>query len=112
MPRPPEPGDPDRDYEVRLRVPGWLKNDIIRLAGEQGLGLGEWCAVALWTMVREGRRLPVGLVGRELPSVSDQVRAYLSGERLLMPCGLVECGFVEEVVGGVVFCGSCGVRVG
>lgn len=113
MPRPAKPVEKlDADYEIRVRVPGWLKNDILAFAERQGMSFGQWCAVALYVAVREGGGLPVRPVGRGLPGVDDVLRAYLSGERLLMPCGVVECGFVEEVVGGVGFCGVCGVRVG
>ena len=45
---------------------------------------------------REQRSLPTAPEGRALPSLVDELRAYLAGERLLMPCGLVSCGFVLD----------------
>ena len=53
---------------------------------------------------------------RGLPTTADEIRAYVAGERLLGPCGLVvgECVAVSggvRVAGGLGFCSGCGVRV-
>lgn len=111
MPRPPERADPDSVAAINLLLPGWLKNDVVECAERSGLFVRDFIALVLYVWVREGRGLPVAPVGRPLPSVVDELRSYLVGERLLMPCGVSECGFVGEVVGGVEFCGVCGVRV-
>ena len=74
--------------------------------------INEYISVALFVAVRNETGLPVAPVGRALPSVDDQLRAYLSGEKLLMPCGRVSCGFDSVLLGGVEFCGVCGIRVG
>lgn len=74
----------------------------------------EWVAVALYSVLREGKGLPMSPEPRPLPSLADEVRLWAVGERVFMPCGRVrgECGFVVEGLGVADFCGVCGVRVG
>lgn len=73
-----------------------------------------WVAAQLHRALLEGRGVPSPPPARVgLPTTADEIRAYVLGERLLLPCGRVgSCaGLVPEVVGGVGFCGECGIRV-
>lgn len=112
MPRPPQPSNPDKQTELTIHIPGWLKNNIIEHAANANMNLAQWVATVLYTHDREQRTLPTAPEGRALPSLIDELRAYLAGERILMPCGEVSCGFRLDDVNGVGFCGVCGVRVG
>jgi hypothetical protein len=117
MPKSPNPNlNPDNNYNLNVRIPGWMKLEIIELCEKNGWSIQQWASVRLLVALREGQGVPPaprGLV--PLPTTADQIRAYAQGERLLGPCGGVwPCGFVESdvtVVSGVEFCGSCGVRV-
>lgn len=111
MPRPPKPSKPDIDYQLFVRIPGWLKNEIIDLAASQNIGLNEWVALQIYIAAREGKGLPVKPTGRPLPTTADHIRHYLAGENILMPCGKTECDFEPEQIGSAEFCRTCGIRV-
>jgi hypothetical protein len=108
--------DPDSSYNLNVRIPGWMKLEIIELCEKHGWSIQEWASVRLLVALREGQGVPPAPRGvAPLPTTADQIRAFALGERLFGPCGGVwPCGFVEggsQVVGGVEFCGVCGVRV-
>ena len=117
MPKSPNPDlDPNQTYNLNVRIPGWMKQQIIELCAENGWSLQDWVSVRLLVALREGRGLPELPRGVcPLPTTADEIRSHLSGERLFGPCGRVwPCGFdgVGVVVGGCVFCSVCDVRVG
>lgn len=108
--------DPNSKYNLNVRIPGWLKLEIIEFCAENGWSLQDWASVRLLVALREGRGLPgEPRAVVPLPTTADEIRSHLSGERLLGPCGLRwPCGFDSgevRVVGGCEFCGVCGVRV-
>ena len=119
MPKSPNPNlNPDQLYNLTVRIPGWMKQQIIELCEEHGWSLQEWVSVRLLVDLWEGRGVPLPPRGVcPLPSSGDVLRVVLSGEggRLFGPCGGVwPCGFVgggSVVVGGVEFCSVCDVRV-
>jgi hypothetical protein len=109
--RVPEPGEVK--VQLHVVVPAWLKEEVV--GALNGVSLNQWVLNALWNELRFGgcpRPVPSCA-----PSVVDVVGAYVSGERLLGPCGeRWPCG-VDGVggrvfVGSRVFCGVCGVGVG
>ena len=101
---------PDRKVNVVVRVDGSVKNDWLDAADGLGLSLSDFVRFCVWKHVESGDRMPEA-APRVLPSEVDVLRSYLSGERLLMPCGEVSCDLVVESFGGVGFCESCGLRV-
>lgn len=102
---------------VHLRMRGLLKNRFVLAAAERGLSLNQFGALCI-RAVLDGdvdvappprARVPV-------PTVQDVLRSYIAGtgERLTSPCGRVwpcEADGNLEDVGGVSFCGHCGIRV-
>jgi hypothetical protein len=117
MPKSPNPNlNPDSNYNLNVRIPGWMKLEIIELCEKNGWSIQQWASVRLLVALREGKGLPGeprGVV--PLPTTADEIRAHLSGDRLFGPCGECwPCGFVESggvFVGGFEFCSVCGVRV-
>ena len=108
--------DPDGVVHLVVRVPGWLKNRLLDVAGESGVSLNGVVLGALFWWEREVGGFPrAPVVGGVVPSVVDEVRAYLLGVRLSGACGRVGCvGLSGDgvLLGGVEFCGECGVRLG
>jgi hypothetical protein len=110
MPRTPEPAnDPDGTYSLVTLIPGWLKNQVLEAAVRDGVSVQGWVSAVLVSAVREGRGLPALSSGRRV-DVGDVVAAFVSGERVLQPCGRRDCVPVEVVLGGFSFCDVCGVR--
>lgn len=104
----------DEECQLAVRIPGWFKNQIVDLCEREGVPVSVWVVAQLQRGVLEGRGVPEPPPARVgLPTVVDEIRAYVLGERVLLPCGRVgSCaGLVPEVVGGVGFCGECGIRV-
>lgn len=106
--------DLDGLYNVSVRVRGRVKNGLLDEADRLGVSLSQMVLLACEDFVRGRDGVPRLGDGVRPPDVADVLRGYLSGERVLWPCGRVEseCGFVELGVGSQVFCDSCGVRVG
>lgn len=115
MPRPPQPANPDTPNYIQLRLPGWLKNDIISHCETLGCSLNAWLIEAVQTALRSDRGLPEPPQARApIPTTADQIRAWAVGERLLMPCGKSECSAYEGDTwshDGMGFCRECGIRV-
>ncbi len=104
---------PDRKYNIGLRVPGWLKNELLVAAEGQGLSLAEFVLFAAWQHARECRGVPAaGSAQFRVPDRSEVLRAYLSGETLLQPCGERVCDRSVVEVAGMEFCVSCNLRIG
>lgn len=101
---------PDRKVNVVVRVDGSVKNSWLDAADAVGLSLSEFVRFCVWKHVESGDVMP-GVASRGLPSEVDVLRSYLSGDRLLMPCGEVSCDLVVEMFGDVGFCEVCKVRV-
>lgn len=110
MPRTPEPANnPNAKYTLNTTIPGWLKNEVLAAAERDGISVQRWVSAVLVSAVREGRGLPVLSSGRRV-DVGDVLAAYVSGERVVQPCGRTDCVPVEVVVDGFSFCDVCGVR--
>lgn len=113
MPRKPEPAkNPTTLYRIEFLLSGKDKNALIEFCDAQGVSLQRWLAVTVLSALREGRGLPPLVEGSALPDAGDVLRAYLSGERVLQPCGRTDCVPSPVDVGGVLFCDECGVRCG
>jgi hypothetical protein len=119
MPRGAKPArvDPDDVSIVAVSTPGWLKNEIIDLAERLGCSMGDVILTAIWQAIRAEQGLVPLPEPRALPPTpADMVRAYFTGETLMMPCGKVgTCeGAGEEpaTLGSMTFCRFCDVRLG
>jgi hypothetical protein len=106
-------GDSEGLYNVTVRVRGSVKNRLLGEAERLGCSLSELVLLAVEDFCRGRDSVPGLSDGVRPPDVGDVLRAYVSGERVLEPCGRVApCGRVERVVGSFRFCDVCGVRVG
>jgi hypothetical protein len=113
MPRVPErAGNLEGSYRMEFVLSGADKNAVIDLCAAEGVSLQQWMAVTVVSAVREGRGLPCLADGVRLPDAGSVLRSYLAGERVLNPCGRVDCVPVPVPVGGLMFCDVCGVRCG
>lgn len=112
MPVKPHHSDPNTVTLLQVRLPGWLKNQILDTANANGQSLNTWVAAALHEAVNKPAVEPSE---RRTPTVADVIADYLSGEATTAPCGRVwpcEGTGVEPVsVNGVSFCTVCNVRV-
>jgi hypothetical protein len=109
--------DPDSDVNLAVRVPGWLKNEVVEYLEGSGESLSQWFVSVLQRALREGWGVPEPpRAVRPLPSTGDEVRAWAAGDRLLGPCGEPADGCVgvreRFEVSGLVFCSGCSIRLG
>lgn len=116
MPRSPQEADPDLPNYIQIRLPGWLKNEIILHCESLGCSLNAWLLEAVQAFLRANRGLPEPPVARApLPNTADQIRSWALGERLLMPCGKEKsCPAYDGNTwahDGMGFCRECGIRV-
>ncbi len=116
MPRKPVVSRADSVVQVSVRMPGWLKNRIAVEAAENGESINRWAAGVLLRAVEAGEGFPEAPPAQTpLPSPDHVLRAYLSGEDLIEPCGKVApCERVSHgvtVVDNMTFCNFCRIRV-
>lgn len=109
----------DRNSTVRfmVSVPRWLRERLVEVAARDGVSVSELCSVMLLKACGDtiGVPAPPPAVA-PIPSVSDVLRDYVSGEgRLVGPCGeRWPCGFERGqgvFIGDLEFCSVCNVRV-
>lgn len=98
---------------IYVRVPGWLKNQITRCATTSGLTVNAWAANVLELATRQDP-LPPAPARAPLPDTVDTLRAYLTGNRLLAPCGQpwpcdVDTAGTHDTA-GISWCNACGIR--
>jgi hypothetical protein len=112
MPRKPQKAKlRDGNYNIVLRIPGWLKNEIIAHCKKKGISINDWATTNLLTALREDKGLPPAPPPmKPLPTHLEQLRAYISGETLIQPCGKTDCEPVFEQLQNMKFCTKCGVR--
>lgn len=105
--------DPDAQAVIYVRVPGWLKNKITAIAAENGMTVNTWAANVLQLATRNNP-IPPPPARAPIPDATDTIRAYLTGERLLSPCGQPwPCRLDTEgttTVAGLTYCTACGIR--
>lgn len=120
MPRPPAPaaGDDIVTY-LGIRLPGWLKNQVIAHCRDLDCAINGWMIEVIRRALRDEQGLPEPPPARApLVTAEDEIRAYLRGERILTPCGkqdVSDCT-AQQPDGtwdhhGLSFCRSCGIRV-
>lgn len=106
----------DATAVVYVRVPGWLKNDIVQLCKELDVSVNSWSANILYQALLERKNLPTAPEpAGPIPTIQDILRSYLTKEPVLEPCGReAPCerwSTEPTVVSGVAYCGHCGIRV-
>lgn len=114
MPHPPQTAHPDATVTIVARIPGWLKNRVLQEAEADDISINGWLTNAILTQLNHGTPAPPPR--HPLPTPADELRAYMTGETLLGPCGKpsVECVGVSERIesasGDFGFCSACGIR--
>ena len=106
--------DPDIACQLSVRIPGWFKNQIVEHCETVDVPVSVWVINVLREALRAGKGFPEAPPAKAgLPGLDEQLRLYLLGERLVLPCGRVGVceGLSAPLLGGVRFCGECGVRV-
>lgn len=114
MPRVPQRAkNPDGEYQLVVRVPGWLKNQIIAHCKKHKLSLNEWMASRLYAdlLADKGIAEPPPAAA-PLPTPAHQIRAWATGEKLMQPCGRTDCAPELEYVANIPYCKECKIRVG
>ena len=111
MPVAPHPSDPDSIVQLQIRIPGWLKNEILERAEQAEQSINVWTLAALHEAVRP----PVVRSERLWPTAADVVADYLHGEPTVAPCGkrwpCEGANAERSTVRGTEFCGICNVRL-
>jgi hypothetical protein len=113
MPKSPQRAkDPIALHNLTIRISGDQKNQILDAAFDSGYSVAQYVLYAIWTFMRSGQGIPSPGPSQFLKaSKEDMLRAYLSGETLLMPCGKPKCDIKEVILNGLSFCGTCNVRI-
>lgn len=115
MPRKPiKANNSTTDYNLVVRVPGWFKNELIEHCENLDTSLNSWIIYTLREALRASAGLPPAPPAlAPLPTIEDTLRAYVAGERLLMPCGKqAPCAGENPVsLGGYEYCPECSIRV-
>jgi len=106
----------DKLVVVYVRVPGWLHNLIVSVAGGAGLSVNQWAAAVLKSAAESGVGLPAPPVARvAVPSMEDVVTGRLLGRTVLEPCGRASPCERATVgthrVGGFEYCNYCRIRI-
>ena len=103
---------PDRDYNLTIRLSGEQKNQIIDTASDLGISVTQLVLYSVWTYIRSQTGIPQPGPSQFARSTKeDMLKAYLSGQTLLMPCGKPKCKMKEVDLNGLVFCETCNVRI-
>lgn len=115
MPRSPQRATGETAY-LQVRLPGWLKNEIIDRCEADGISLNAWLVEALQTGIRTDLQLPPPPQAvAPLPTTADMIRQWATGERVLTPCGQELCAALDDEGrwshDGMGFCRECGIRV-
>ena len=112
MPKQPIRSESNKPVNLHVRIPSDLKNQIIDAAEAEGVSVNGWCMNALKSILVDGMKAPAPVA--PVVTVESVVRGYVSGERVLAPCGAVwPCageGRVSEL-SGFRWCDECGIRL-
>lgn len=102
---------PNSTHFITLAVTGAEKNKLIDGANSRNMPLNEFLRYIIWEFVMSEKSLPPAPASRPKPTPDEALRAYLSGEKLLMPCGKEVCNMDIKPFGGGEYCNTCGLRV-
>lgn len=103
--------NPDGKYNLTVVIPGWLKNKIVDHCKLLDVSIGEWVATRLMLDINEERGLPEPPPAvKGIPDVTDVIREWATGERIIQPCGKTDCNPEWQELQKMKFCTKCGVR--
>lgn len=116
MPRKAERAKPGVLNYLQIRLDGTLKNAVYAHCRKLDVSMNAWVVEVIKAALRDAKGVPQPPEPRApLPTAIDEIRAWTTGERLLMPCGKFDtCAGVElerEVHDGMEFCRECEIRV-
>lgn len=104
--------NPEALHNLTIRISGEQKNQILDAAFASGYSVTQYILYALWTFMRSQEGIPSPGPSQFLrASKEDMLKAYLTGETLLMPCGKPKCDIKEITFNGLIFCETCNVRI-
>lgn len=115
MPRPPQPATGNLAY-LQIRLPGWLKNQIITHTQNQNTTLNAWLIEAIQHALRTDLQLPPPPpAAAPPPTTADMIRQWATGQRTITPCGKTQPCTGQTQTGqwthdGMHFCTECGIR--
>lgn len=104
----------DSNYNLVIRIPGWFKNEILEHVDSLGTQVNIWVTSALREALRAQQGLPPAPpAAAPLPTLDEVLRSYVTGEKLLMPCGKPgPCAGEDPVeLGSFWYCRECSIRV-
>lgn len=103
----------DRLYNVGIRISGKQKNHIIDFADSKGITVSQLIEYAVWQFIRNDKGIAApGPSQYAVITPEENIRAYLTGETLLQPCGKVECKQDIVMFQNMKFCETCNLRIG
>lgn len=114
MPRPAQTAKDTATVTVVARIPGWLKNRVLEQAETDNISINGWLTNAILTQLNHATPAPPPR--HPLPTPADELRAYMTGQLLLGPCGQPkdQCAGItdriESASGEFAFCAVCGIR--
>jgi hypothetical protein len=115
MSRPPQTAQPDTNSYIQIRLPGWLKNKLAETAKQQNTTLNTYIITALTNALNTEHQIPPPpQAAQPLPTTSDQIRAYITGQKLTGPCGQTNCTAQtnnHKTDKHTTFCTTCGIRI-
>lgn len=108
--------DPNKSVGLHIRLPQWVKGLVEAAAEEEGMSMSQYCAHVLAMLARDTIGVPLPpIAAAPLPTVSDVLRTYVEGSKMIGPCGEHwPCEYSEEsskFIGDAEFCGECNIRV-
>lgn len=102
----------DRYTSIQLRLKGRQKNEIIDYANKLNLSVNEFVLYAVWEFIRASKGIPSpGPAQYSVPTMQEEVAAYLRGEQLLKPCGKKDCTQIITQIDSLQFCETCNLRI-
>ena len=116
MGRHPQRHPDDVDALLSIRVPGWLKNEIVDQAKAADVSISAYLGAIIHRVVRRDLGLPEPPPAKvPIPDVADVLRAYATGQPMLTPCGAHgSCPGLDAEplrIGSVRFCSICDIRL-
>ena len=103
---------PNRWTGITLRLKGEEKNRILEAANKKGISVNQFILYAVWDFIRNEKGIPSpGNAQFALPTVQEEVLAYLRGETLMKPCGKKDCNQIITQLNEMNFCETCNLRI-
>lgn len=89
-----------------------MKNQLMEAASKHNMTLNDYALYCIWEHIRSERGIPPpGQAQFALADPMAEIHAYITGEEILMPCGLRKCDIDLVEFQGMTFCDTCNVRV-